>query len=441
MSTRRSEVKVKIITEEMEIRIALSFNTPYHPYCRGAIVRHFVFFLFSISLTYSGTTMLEANNLRTEFHTNPLGIDNIHPRLSWIATSDRRGDHQSAYRIMVASSPGLLARDEPDLWDTGKVQGNQTSLIRYNGQPLTSHMECCWKVMAWDKEETPGPWSATAEWSMGILDPAEWRATWIGYDAPRKKEKRIPSVVAQWIWSAGDPAEDVPPGKRCFAHLLEIPSGKYLQSADLMVTADDRYRLFLNGNQVATSLPVVDSWQTPQLLDISSILSTGKNVFYIEAENEGRGPAGFILWLEIRYTDGTVQTLATNPSWPSSDKPASEWKTEGPTAGEARRSEFRGHFGVAPWRLLDESILVLPPARYLQGTFTLDKSIRRAVFYATALGICDLYVNGRRVSDDRFTPGWTDYLTRLYYRTYDVTDMLRDGANTWGGILADGWLS
>ena len=385
--------------------------------------------------------MLQPEHLRTEFQSNPLGIDHPNPRLSWTVRSDRRGDRQTAYRILVASGPEWLARNQGDLWDTGKTPGSETSLIRYEGEPLSSHMECCWKVMVWDKENRPGPWSGAAEWSMGMLSDDDWHAEWIGYDGPRKDEKKIPAVTAQWIWCADDPATDVPAGKRYFATTFEIPAGKRLQRADLMVSADDRYRLFINGTEASRSVPALDSWKTPQLVEVSSLLPLGRNVLYVEAENEGKGPAGFILWLSILFTDGTRQTLGTDSSWISSEKYFAGWKTEGPGRDEGSGSGFRGHFGVAPWRLLDESMLLLPPPRYLQADLKIDKPIRRALLYASALGICDLTVNGSRVSDDYFTPGWTDYRRRVYYRTYDVTDMLQSGQNSWGAILADGWYS
>ncbi|MGB5872496.1 MAG: family 78 glycoside hydrolase catalytic domain [Bacteroidota bacterium] len=385
--------------------------------------------------------MLQPEHLRTEFRSNPLGIDHPNPRLSWTLKADIRGERQTAYRILVASSPEWLARDQGDLWDTGKTHGSETSLIRYEGEPLSSHTECCWKVMAWDKENRPGPWSGLAEWSMGMLDPDDWHADWIGYDVPRKDEKKIPAVTAQWIWLADDPVTDVPAGKRYFAHVFEIQTGKSIRRADLMLTADDSYRLFINGTEASESPPAIDSWKTPQLHEVSSMLPLGKNVLYVEAVNEGKGPAGFILWLSILFTDGTRQTVGTNPEWISSAKQFPRWKTEGPGKGEGSRSGFRGHFGVAPWLLLDESMLLLPPPRYLQSDLKIDKPIARAVLYASALGLCDLYVNGSHVSDEYFTPGWTDYPRRVYYRTYDVTDMLRSGENTWGAILADGWYS
>ena len=71
----------------------------------------------------------------------------------------------------------------------------------------------------------------------------------------------------------------------------------------------------------------------------------------------------------------------------------------------------------------------------------MEKPVKRATVYASALGNYELYLNGRQVGDAYFTPGWTDYNIRVYYNTFDVTDRLKKGFNALGGILADGWYS
>jgi alpha-L-rhamnosidase len=86
--------------------------------------------------------------------------------------------------------------------------------------------------------------------------------------------------------------------------------------------------------------------------------------------------------------------------------------------------------------------LFLPPARHYRREFTATKSVRRAVVYAAALGLYDLHVNGRRVGDAYFQPGWADYRKRSYYRAHDVTALLRSGgANAIGAVVAEGWYS
>ena len=100
-----------------------------------------------------------------------------------------------------------------------------------------------------------------------------------------------------------------------------------------------------------------------------------------------------------------------------------------------------GDYGMAPWGKLRFANLVLPPPSYLRTTFHVGKPIKRATLYATALGIFDVHLNGQRVTDDYFNPGWTDYTKRVYDRAFDVTDQVRAGDNALGAILADGWYS
>ena len=81
----------------------------------------------------------------------------------------------------------------------------------------------------------------------------------------------------------------------------------------------------------------------------------------------------------------------------------------------------------------------LLPCPHLRCTFRVEKPVRRATLYASALGLYEMHLNGRRVGDDLFTPGWTDYRKRIYYNTYDVTAFLCRCENALGGILARGW--
>jgi len=80
-----------------------------------------------------------------------------------------------------------------------------------------------------------------------------------------------------------------------------------------------------------------------------------------------------------------------------------------------------------------------PRPTYLRTEFTLSGEIGPARVYATALGLYELWINGRRVGEDLLTPGWTDYRERLAYQTYDVGSYLKPGKNAIGAILAEGW--
>ena len=106
------------------------------------------------------------------------------PRLSWVLTSDLRGEKQTAYQILAASSQDALAQDRGDLWDSRKTASDDTAQIAYAGSPLGSRQVCFWKVRVWDRAGNPSAWSPVASWRMGLLQPGDWTAQWIGAGLP-----------------------------------------------------------------------------------------------------------------------------------------------------------------------------------------------------------------------------------------------------------------
>ena len=76
---------------------------------------------------------------------------------------------------------------------------------------------------------------------------------------------------------------------------------------------------------------------------------------------------------------------------------------------------------------------------YLRKYFALSGKVKRARLYSTALGLYEVYINSKRVSNDVFAPGWTEYKKKVQYQTYDVTNILKSGGNAIGIVLGDGW--
>jgi alpha-L-rhamnosidase len=83
----------------------------------------------------------------------------------------------------------------------------------------------------------------------------------------------------------------------------------------------------------------------------------------------------------------------------------------------------------------------LSPSPFLRREFPLEGQVRRARLYATARGVYELHLNGKRVGNDVLAPGWTDYDRRIQYQTYDVTPLLTRGMNVLGAVLGDGWFA
>ena len=119
-------------------------------------------------------------NLRCEYHTNPVGIDVAQPRLSWEVRDARRGAMQSAYQVVVATTEEGLAAQSDLLWDSGKVQSDQSVQVAYAGPALKSGHCYFWQVRTWDADDEASAYSEPAFWSMGLLTPDDWKGQWIG---------------------------------------------------------------------------------------------------------------------------------------------------------------------------------------------------------------------------------------------------------------------
>jgi len=161
--------------------------------------------LIGLGATASAKNGAVVKELRCEYRANPLGIDVHWPRLSWILESDQRGQKQTAYRVLVASRKELIEKDRGDLWDSGRVNSDQSIQVPYAGAALLSYQQCFWKVRVWDKDSQPTKWSQPALWTMGLLSPSDWHGQWIGLDQrPEPSEVTQPLDKAHWIWFPDD---------------------------------------------------------------------------------------------------------------------------------------------------------------------------------------------------------------------------------------------
>ena len=126
--------------------------------------------------------------------------------------------------------------------------------------------------------------------------------------------------------------------------------------------------------------------------------------------------------------------------WDRDDRPSAWSEPAFFQAGILDPSEWKGRWigspGPAP-RPEDPP----GPGAYLRKTFRLNGPVRRATAHASALGVYELRLNGRRVGEQVLAPEWTDYHRRVQYQTHDVTALLREGENAIGAILGDGWYS
>lgn len=244
-------------------------------------------------------------NLICEYHTNPIGIDVQKPRLSWQIESTAQNVAQTAYEIKVTDSSGKL------VWNTGKVNSDQSVDVVYDGPALKSMQRVSWQVRIWDNQEKATSWSAPASWEMGILEPESWKASWVtlGSEANVKGSK-----PAQYYRN-------------------EFSSTKKLESARVYVTSHGLYQLFLNGKKVSDDLftPGWTSYKNRlqyQTYDVTSMIQSKNSIAAIVGDGWFRGNIGWssqngyygsklalLVQLQLNYTDGTSELVCTDSKW------------------------------------------------------------------------------------------------------------------------------
>lgn len=380
--------------------------------------------------------------LRCEYLVDPLGIEVTQPRLSWEIHDPRRGAVQTAYEILVASSLEKLAANQADLWHSGKVASDQSSHVVYAGKPLRSRMRCSWKVRIWDAENKPSAYSQPATWSMGLLEPDDVKGKWIGLDGPMIHPDKGPPITfegCKWIWSQepGPGArEKAPQGPRFFRGHVTIPQDRTIREARLLISADDRFELFVNGKPAGAGV----AWDRPQIAEITNHLTPGENLLAIAVTNASEGPAGLVGKLVVTLDQGPPLVQRIDESWKVGPTAAAGWNRPSFDDSAWPAAVAIAAMGDKPWGPLEAKGMDVLGCPLFRKEFTPHKPVRRATLYASALGNYDLFLNGRRVADEYFNPGWTDYNIRVYYNTYDVTGLVRqDGPNAIGAVLAAGW--
>jgi alpha-L-rhamnosidase len=373
-------------------------------------------------------------NLRCEYRADPLGIDTPKPRLSWVIESGKRGERQAAYQILVASMPELLTREQGDLWDSGKTASDQSIQVEYAGKPLMSRTRCHWKVRVWDKDSHRSAWSQPALWTMGLLNPKDWQATWIKPVVAVPERQGLDNC--SWIWfpQAG-PINLIPPGTCYFRTRLKLPPNTGCRHASVVMCADNGFALFVNGKEALNG----DDWHAPQRVEITELLKAGDNILAVAASNGGGSPnpAGLIGRVIVELADGRQVTLETGSAWKAHNREQTGWREAGfDDAGWSAAQEITKP-GGAPWGQLQSQENT--PAPWVRKLFTLAAAPELAVGYVNVMGYCELYVNGHTVGDEVLAPAVSDHARHSFYKTYDIRKLLHTGPNCVGLWMDRGW--
>lgn len=285
-------------------------------------------------------------SLKAESRINPIGIGNPAPRLSWHANVEQ----QNAYEVEVATSIALLKSDDADLWDSGQVKDGRSVAIPYIGKPLAARQKAFWRVRVWSNGGVePGPWSPVSSWQMGLLAPEDWSAKWI--TSPIFAAAESSPGIESWLEAtAADPQFTNPATVAdTLAKLRDVRPATYfrkrftidrpVKSALLYSTSAGYSEFFLSGDKIGDR--VLNPAQTDfdkriyyDVDDVTERLTEGDhtlgihlgNGFYGERTAFGLaklfyGEPAAIAQLEIRYDDGTVQTVSSDGTWRAHPSP------------------------------------------------------------------------------------------------------------------------
>jgi alpha-L-rhamnosidase len=240
---------------------------------------------------------------RVEQHTEPLGIGEPSPRLSWQIRADGPNVRQRAYQIETTGTQGS--------WRSAVVKSMDSILVPWPGPPLNSRERVDVRVRIWENDAPePTPWSEPTTLEAGLLDPQDW--------------------TAAFVTSAAEEEGDRPPVllRRDFV----VRDG--LVRARAYATACGLYELEINGARVGEDV-LAPGWTSYrhrlryQTYDVTSLLTAGPNaVGGWLADGWWRGSYGWnrlgerygrrtalLVQLELTYDDGTVETIVTDRSW------------------------------------------------------------------------------------------------------------------------------
>ena len=272
--------------------------------------------LFSLvlsSFTKATINSAPTNLTISEGLINPIGFYDNLPTFSWKLPAGI--DAQKGYAILVASSPKLL-NTNPDLWNSGKVNSDQTLYIKYQGKKLSSRQKVYWKVKFWDKKGNDSQWSEVAYFELGLLHNSDWKANWISVPTSELNEISVKKSVLfrpQYLRK-------------------EVNLNSDVKKARLYITAKGVFEAYINGQKIGTDF-MTPGW-TPfdknistLTYDVTDMLQKGDNTIsavLAEGWHSGRihlrrdatiEDAPYLLCqLEIETANGT-QTIVTDKSW------------------------------------------------------------------------------------------------------------------------------
>jgi alpha-L-rhamnosidase len=395
--------------------------------------------MMTFVLASAAAADLRPARLQCANRVNPLGVEDTKPPLSWTLVSQDKAQKQTAYQVLVASSPARLQANEGDLWDSGKVESDRQLFIRYAGRDLGARQFCHWKVKVWDGNGRASEWSKPARWSMGLLAPktptrdgcmeAWGGAGWISVE----KEHPV-ATSGKWITIERDGDK---PSNPVFIKVIELPPNTITIDYAVATRSAHRWgpRIWINGRD-------------PNNRKQCRGLHGGRNIIgiFYGKHKEPADKQGVWFSMVFLLNTGELLTISSDETWKgyrqdlsvknASAPPEKSWKPAKVLSDAAEYPWGGKHHagGIKEWLKYRTY-----PAMLLRKPFKAEGAVKRATLYVTGLGLYEMHINGKRVGDAHLTPECTRYEKRVQYQVLDVTSYLQKGDNVVGGMLSDGW--
>ena len=262
---------------------------------------------------------LLVRELRCEYQVSPLAIDVSQPRLSWKLETSRPAQNMTAYQVLVATQPDLLEPGRSDVWDSGRVEGDNFTGVLFQGNRLESGRRYLWKVRCWDADGIAGAWSEVASWRMGLQASDDWPKEWLG---------------APGVGRAPQQGELGPDFHPVWQYRHEFRIKTLPMNATLYVAAVGVADVWVNGRAAGDAVldPALTEFRkrVPYVArDLTSLLKAGDNCLGIRLGNGFANPIQdvrafprlaprFQAMLRIEYPDGSVESISSSGEWRAS---------------------------------------------------------------------------------------------------------------------------
>ena len=284
--------------------------------------------LFLASPVYVSAQALQVNNLRCESKSNPMGVQQAAPPLSWQMASAQKGVLQTACRVLVADDLQDITNANGNVWDSGKINTDNSTLFVYAGKPLLPATNYYWKVMVWDNKGNASAWSETATWQTGLFTVADWKgAQWIAFN-------KLDSAKAGFGQKGGPFNDTLPIFRKSFI------VSKPIKCATAFICGLGQFEASINGNKLgddfldpawtdfkkeATYVPFDITTQVKQGANAIGVM-LGNGFYYTPAGRYRKlkslyGYPEMICRIKIQYADGSVQDVVSDDSWRTSAGP------------------------------------------------------------------------------------------------------------------------